>query len=87
MFEQKSGFLIKQQFFLSLCKMTTSIKQKLHDLIDQIENESILRQVYDLIYRQKASMVGDLWKGLTPEQQTEVLASLEESNDPKNLIS
>lgn len=67
--------------------MATSIKQKLHDLIEKIDNEAILNQVYELIYKKSSSKEGDLWNKLTPEQQQEVLLSLEESNTPNNLIS
>lgn len=67
--------------------MATSIKQKLHTLIDNIDNESLLTQVYELIYKKNSSKEGDLWSTLTPQQQQEVLLSLEESNDPTNLIS
>ena len=67
--------------------MATSIKQKLHELIDKIENESILNQAYELIYKKNASGEGDLWNKLTLEQQQELLLSLEESENPDNLIS
>lgn len=67
--------------------MATSIKQKLHTLIDNIDNESLLTQVYELIYKKNSSKEGDLWNKLTPLQQQEVLHSLEESNDSNNLIS
>ena len=66
--------------------MATSIKQKLHTLIDNIDNESLLNQVYELIYKKNSSKEGDLWNKLTPQQQQEVLLSLEESNDSNNLI-
>jgi TRAP-type C4-dicarboxylate transport system substrate-binding protein len=67
--------------------MAASIKKKLHDLIDKIDNESILTQVYELIYKKNISTEGDLWNKLTKEQQREVLLSLEESNDSQNLVS
>ncbi|ABG59873.1 hypothetical protein [Cytophaga hutchinsonii] len=67
--------------------MATSIKQKLHTLIDTIDNESLLTQVYELIYKKSSSKEGDLWNKLTSQQQQEVLLSLEESNDTNNLIS
>lgn len=67
--------------------MRSSIKQKLHDLIEKIDNESFLTQVYELLYSKTSSKDGQLWMKLTPEQQKEVLLSLEESNDPINLIS
>lgn len=67
--------------------MGTSIKQKLHDLIEKIDNESILNQVYEFIYKKSSSKEGDLWSKLSTEQQNEVLKSLEESKNPDNLIS
>jgi len=66
--------------------MAPSIKQKIYDLIDKIDNESILNQVYELIYKKSSSKEGDLWDKLTPYQQKELLQNLEESDDPQNLI-
>jgi hypothetical protein len=66
--------------------MAPSIKQKIYDLIDKIDNESTLNQVYELIYKKSSSKEGDLWNKLTPDQQKELLQNLEESDDPKNLI-
>ncbi len=77
---------ILNSVFLYL-SMATSIKQKLHELIDKIENESILNQAYELIYKKNASGEGDLWNKLTLKQQQELLLSLEESENPDNLIS
>jgi len=66
--------------------MALSIKQKLHNLIEKIDNESLLNQVYELLYKKNAAPEGSLWSKLTAEQQQEVLASLEESENPDNLI-
>jgi len=43
--------------------------------------------VYLIYYMYGSSKEGDLWNKLTPEQQEEILLSLDESNDPNNLIS
>ncbi len=67
--------------------MAISIKQKLHELIDAIDNESILNQVYELISKKSTSKENDLWSKLSIEQQKEVLLSLEESEEPYNLTS
>ena len=64
-----------------------TIKQKLYDLIEKIDNESILNQAYELIYKKSSSKEGDLWSKLTEEQQREVLLSFEEGTDHNNLIS
>jgi len=64
-----------------------SIKERLHFLIEKIENEAILNQIYELIYKKSFSEEGDLWAKLTNEQQNEIILSLEESINPENLIS
>ena len=64
-----------------------SIKEKLHFLIEKIENEAILNQIYELVYKKSSSMEGDLWNKLTQAQQNEILLSLEESLEPGGLIS
>lgn len=67
--------------------MTVSLKQKLHTLIDKIENESILNELYQILTAKSTNKEGLLWGQLSPEQQNEVLQSLIESQDPLNLIS
>ena len=66
--------------------MDDSIKQKLYKLIEETENESLLKEAYELIYKKKTAKEGDLWNKLSPEQQNELLAALEESANPENLI-
>jgi len=68
--------------------MPNSIKQKLHDLIEKTDNESLLNQIYEFLLAHTTTPVnGDLWNMLSIEQQKELLLSLEESNDATNLIS
>ena len=64
-----------------------SIKEKLHNLIEKIENESVLNQIYELLYKKNSSNEGDIWGKLTLEQQNEIMQSLEESANPDNLIT
>ena len=64
-----------------------SIKEKLHNLIETIQDESLLNQIYELVYKKSATKEGDLWAKLSSDQQNEIMQSLEESKDPENLIS
>jgi len=66
--------------------MADSIKQKLYKLIEDTDNESLLKEAYEFIYKKKTAKEGDLWSKLSPEQQKEVLTALEESANPENLI-
>ncbi|MBK9220510.1 MAG: hypothetical protein IPO16_00105 [Saprospiraceae bacterium] len=62
-------------------------KEAFHKLIDNIEDESLLNEYYNLISRLNNSQEGELWNSLTPEQKEELMLSYEESKDPNNLIS
>jgi len=62
-------------------------KEAFHKLIDNIEDEGLLNEYYNLISRLSNSQEGELWNTLTPEQKEELMLSYEESRDPKNLIS
>ncbi len=68
--------------------MPNSIQQMLHELIDDIKNETLLKQIYEFLLRNSVnSDNGILWNKLNTEQQKELILSLEESNDDTNLIS
>lgn len=62
-------------------------KEAFHKLIDNIEDEGLLNDYYNLISRLSNSQEGELWNTLTPEQKEELMLSYEESKIPKNLIS
>lgn len=62
-------------------------KEAFHRLIDNIEDEGLLNEYYNLISRLTNCKEGELWNSLTPEQKEEQMLSYEESKDPKNLIS
>jgi len=65
---------------------TIELKQSFHDLIDSIDNENLLINFYDLIKKRSSAKEGQLWNKLTDQEQKELLLSLEESENPKNLI-
>jgi hypothetical protein len=66
---------------------TLEIKSDLHKILDKIENEQLLRTVYDFLKQGEGKEDGRIWKKLTEEQKAEVYLSYEESNDDKNLIN
>ena len=65
---------------------TTEIRTNLHKIVDRIEDERLLRVIYDFLDRKEKSTEGQLWKTLTPEQQQEVLQAYEDSENDANLI-
>jgi hypothetical protein len=65
---------------------TTEIKTNLHKIVDRIEDERLLRVIYDFLEVREKSTEGQLWKTLTTEQQQEVLQAYEDSENDSNLI-
>jgi hypothetical protein len=65
---------------------TTEIKTNLHKIVDRIEDERLLRVIYDFLEVREKSNEGQLWKMLTTEQQQEVLQAYEDSENDSNLI-
>ena len=65
---------------------TIELKSNLHKILDKIENEQLLRTIYDFLKQSENAEEGQIWKTLTEEQKKEVYLSYEESQDDKNLI-
>ena len=65
---------------------TIELKSNLHKILDRIENEQLLRTIYDFLKQRESTQEGQIWKTLTEEQKKEVYLSYEESQDDKNLI-
>lgn len=67
--------------------MANTIKQKLHDLINNTNDELLLNRIYEFLLTQKpTSENGPLWNKLSVEQQQEILLNLEESDYSNNLV-
>lgn len=66
---------------------TTALKSSLHEMLERMENEQLLRSIYDLLLEQEQAKEGQIWKTLTEEQRIEVNASYQESDDEENLVS
>ena len=65
---------------------TIEMKSDLHKILDRIENEQLLRTIYDFLKQGEIAQEGQIWKTLTEEQKKEVYLSYEESQDDKILI-
>lgn len=65
---------------------TIELKQSFHHLIDSIDNKDLLIHFYDLIKKRTTAKEGKLWNNLTEQEQQELILSLNESKNPKNLI-
>lgn len=66
---------------------TTDIKTNLHKIVDRIDDERLLRVIYDFLEVREKSTEGQIWKTLTPEQQQEVLQAYHDSENDSNLIA
>ena len=67
---------------------SVALKSDFHTLIDEIENENILRQVYDILksFKKKREST-DFWDLFTPKQKRELELAWEESEKEENLVS
>jgi hypothetical protein len=65
---------------------TIELKSDLHKILDRIENEQLLRTIYDSLKQRETAQEGQIWKTLTEEQKKEIYLSYEESQDDKKLI-
>ena len=63
------------------------IKDEFHNLIEKIDNETVLKGYLKLIQRLNNSQTGELWDQLSNKEKDELLISYEESFDPTNLIA
>jgi uncharacterized radical SAM superfamily Fe-S cluster-containing enzyme len=65
---------------------TIELKSDLHKILDRIENEQLLRTIYDFLKQRENATEGQIWKTLTEEQKKEVYLSYDESQEDENLI-
>ncbi|HES58951.1 MAG TPA: hypothetical protein ENO18_00850 [Caldithrix sp.] len=64
----------------------SDIRNNFHQLIDDIENESLLMKFYEMMLKSKVQNEGELWSQLSEEQKNEVLLAESESHYENNLI-
>lgn len=93
-----TGTIEKKEFFkFPLCFIKKSwlmtvqeLRQRFHYLIDNIEDENLLKGFYEVLYQnyyeKDTESEGDFWEALTDEQKEELLEALKESEKEENLI-
>lgn len=64
---------------------TIELKSDLFKILEKVENEQLLRAIYDFL-KQDQSVTEGIWETLTEEQRKELYLSYEESQEDKNLI-
>ncbi len=65
---------------------TIELKSNIHKIVDGIQNEHLLRVIYDFLKLKESEKSGGFWDTLTEEQKQEVLLAYDESEDDDNLI-
>ncbi len=63
------------------------LKKSLHNLIDQIENEHLLKSFYNILKSRISVQDGQLWDRLSTDEKEELLAAYDESLHEENLLS
>ena len=66
---------------------TLELKHSFHQLIDSIDNESLLQKFYELMLRKRAAKDGNLWNSLSGEEIDELLKANDEVEHPDNQVS
>lgn len=61
-----------------------SLKYDLHNLLDKVESEQLLRTVYDFL-SQVQNKQGTIWNSLTEYEKSELFLSYAESENLENL--
>lgn len=64
-----------------------SVKENLHSIIDNFNDEEFLRSVYEILKEKDDQQAGKIWKSLTDAQQKEVILSVGEINQPEKQVS
>lgn len=65
---------------------TTELKSNLHKMVDRIDDERLLRAIYNFLNERENSEESRIWESLTEDQKKEVLLAYDESEDDRNLI-
>ena len=66
---------------------TVELRTNIHKIVDTIQNEQLLRTIYDFLKIHEENHSGQQWASLTEEQKQEVILASEEAEDYNNLIA
>lgn len=65
---------------------TIELKSNLHQIVDRIKDERLLRAIYSFLKERENSKDSSMWDSLTDQQKKEVLLAYDESEDEANLV-
>ncbi|MBL7765798.1 MAG: hypothetical protein JNJ58_06890 [Chitinophagaceae bacterium] len=66
---------------------STELKTNFHQLIDEINNDDLLHQFYELMNAAKNRTDGLLWDNLSVQEKQELIQTVNESYQDENLVS
>ncbi len=66
---------------------TAELKSDLSKMLEKIDDEQLLRTIYEFLKQGIDEEEGKFWKTLTEDQKRRVYESYEQSKDAKNLIA
>ena len=66
--------------------MISEVKKDFHILIDQIDNEEVLKSFYKVMLQSTSRKEGELYNSLSEEQKKALLLAEEQSKYSENLI-
>jgi hypothetical protein len=66
---------------------TIELKTNLLRILEKIEDEQLLRTIYDFLKQGENTKTGQIWKSLSEDQKKEVYESYEESEHDTNLTN
>lgn len=64
-----------------------AIRHQFHDLIDQVDDESVLARYLGAISSEVKGETTDLWDDLMPEEQADILEAIRQTDDSSKVIS
>lgn len=67
--------------------MSETLKDSVHRLVEEIDNEQLLETLRDFLSLRKETQPGKLWEELPEDKKQDILLALEESADESTLIS
>lgn len=64
---------------------TIELRSDLHKILDKIDNEQLLRSIYEFLKEQEQNEEGKIWRTLSDDQKQEVSKSNEEAANESNI--
>ncbi len=64
---------------------TIELKSDLHKILDKIDNEQLLRSIYEFLKEQEQNEEGKIWRTLSDDQKHEVSKLNEEAANEGNI--